>query len=168
LTLSYPSLGLSVSHWHFVKSISVFITWIARIKYFFFSSSNQRWSAVLIKSVSMATPSMSGISWWNRLSIINCSQMIFASLLEFQEYIKFIKSVTNFFGPISTNSLTISTVLTVPESSYEDLLVNTKYFSRKLILVKLLGKSVDNYHNTIRGFHLGLQPFLNPLLILCY
>ena len=75
--------------------------------------------------------------------------MIFASLLEFQDYIKFTKSVTNFFGPISTNSLTISTVLTVPESSYEDLLVNTKYFSRKLILVKLLGKSVDNYHNTI-------------------
>jgi len=34
------------------------------------------------------------------------------------------------------------------ESSWKDLLIDTKYVSRKLILAKISGKSVDNYYST--------------------
>jgi len=53
------------------------------------------------------------------------------------------------FKLIFTNLSMIFTVLTAPESSWKDLLINTSHISRQSIFAKILGKSVDNYYGTI-------------------
>ena len=53
------------------------------------------------------------------------------------------------FGHISINSSTISMVLIVPKSPYENLLIDISHVLRQSILAEISGKLVDNYYGTI-------------------
>jgi len=53
------------------------------------------------------------------------------------------------FGHISINSSTISMVLMVPKSPYENLLIDISHVLRQSILAEISGKLVDNYYGTI-------------------
>jgi len=49
------------------------------------------------------------------------------------------------FGPISTNSLMISTVSMALKSSWKDLLIDISYILRQSRSAEISGKSVGNY-----------------------
>ena len=53
------------------------------------------------------------------------------------------------FRPISTNSLTISTVSMAIESPWKDILINTSHVLRQSILAKISGRSIGNYYGTV-------------------
>jgi len=53
------------------------------------------------------------------------------------------------FGHISINSSTISMVLMVPKSPYENLLIDISHVLRQSILAEISGKLVGNYYGTI-------------------
>ena len=53
------------------------------------------------------------------------------------------------FGHISTNSLTILTVLMVTESPWKDLSIDTSYALKQSVLAEILGRLTGNHHGTI-------------------
>ena len=53
------------------------------------------------------------------------------------------------FGHISTDSLTILTVLMATESPWKDLLIGTSHALKWSVLAEILGRSTGNHHGTI-------------------